>query len=265
MNDAKIESLIRSIAEIESLEQPTPQVRRSESCLGMSRLESLAAGSHSPSAVEQAHLDDCRVCDVRLRAFAGRAIETALGAPPALPRWAARLAPLAAAACLAMLLTLETGVESEAIGGIIPVHIEHTVLAARDDERCEASFSNTADQNCVVLAVFRMWDAACQCGQWQLYDWGKGAAVARALAGTPLNIAIDVTDMPSVEQFLVVALAHDAADLPHGESETEALLACLNSSPLETEIPEDITGYASALESCLPPGVTVVSHAFNTE
>ena len=71
--------------------------------------------------------------------------------------------------------------------------------------------------------------------------------------------------MPPVEQLLVVALARRAADLPGSEVGTEALLACLNSSPLETEFPEDINGFASAVEFCLPPGVTVVSQTFSSE
>ena len=100
---------------------------------------------------------------------------------------------------------------------------------------------------------------------WRLYDWGTGASVALATAGEPLDISIDVTDMPVVEQLLVVALARLPDDLPDDAAESQALLACLNSSSLETDTPEDITGFASAVESCLPPGVTVVSHAFSSE
>lgn len=116
-----------------------------------------------------------------------------------------------------------------------------------------------------MLAIFRAWDSACQCRQWRLYDWGTGGSVATATVGQPLDISLDVTGMPVVEQLLVVALARRPADLPDGAAETQALLACLNSSPLETEMPKDITRFASAVESCLPPGVTVVSHAFSSE
>ena len=148
---------------------------------------------------------------------------------------------------------------------MIPVSIEHTAIASHDDDGCIARFRNTVQENCVVLAVFRAWDSACQCRQWRLYDWGTGNSVAIATAGQPLDISIDVTNMPVIEQLLVVALARRPADLPEDAADTQALLACLNSSPLETETPEDITSFASAVELCLPPGVTVVSHAFSSE
>ncbi len=265
MNDSDIESLIRSISEIESLEQHSTPVLHDPACLGMSRLESLAGGSNSSSASERSHLDGCRGCSRTLDVFRDRERDSAAGLPVVWRRWGLCASALATAACLLLLATLRPVPPSVAVDGMISVSIEHTAVAALNDDGCIARFRNTVRENCVVLAVFRAWDSACQCRQWRLYDWGTGDSVAMATVGQPLDISIDVTDMPVVEQLLVVALARRPDDLPDDAAESQALLACLNSSPLETETPEDITGFAAAVKSCLPPGVTVVSHAFSSE
>ena len=266
MNDSDLESLIAGISEIELLERESLRIARDPSCLGLSRLEAFAADSQSPTRSDRSHLDACRICSLRLRAFRGEVVSAAPRRTSG--RIAAvvlRGAAMAAAACLALLMWQRPAATVAPVTGDIPINIEYTTHAALADERCVASFRNTTGEDCVVLAVFRAWDSTCQCRQWQLYEWEHGASLARAVAGKPLDISIDMTNMPAIEQLLVVALARRAGDLPGSEAGTEALLACLNSSPLETEHPDDIRGFASAVESCLPPGVTVVSQAFSSE
>lgn len=266
MNDSDLESLIAAISEVDQLERESPWIARDPSCLGLSRLEALAADSQSPTRSDRSHLDACRICSLRLRAFRDEAVTAA-------PRRSSvrigavvlRGAAMATAACLALFLWQRPGAAVAPVTGDIPVTIEYTTHATQADERCVANFRNTAGEDCIVLAVFRVWDSTCECRQWQLYEWERGVSLARAFAGKPLDISIDVTDMPPVEQLLVVALARRQGDLPGSEAGTEALLACLNSSPLETEFPEDIKSFASAVEFCLPPGVTVVSQTFSSE
>ncbi len=185
-------------------------------------------------------------------------------------------AGLAMAACLvwqvAMPLagTMQVQDRSPALAGIRPaiaakpLQIEFAADATPRDDRCVARFTGTANEGGALLALFRAWDRQCGCRTWRLYRWDDGNAIARVRQDESLKFALDVSDMPPTEQLLVVAVASNPETLPGSTGEAEELLACLNSSPLEMQHPEDLAEFASAVETCLP-GAAIVAHPFSTE
>jgi hypothetical protein len=243
--DATLEALIRAACEVDALERGAgPRMS--------------ASGSDT------------------VREDAGDAARPA-GWQPAAPlklRRIAVAAALAAAACLVLKLAIPAVAPPAAPGapslagnhlaGVPLMHIEFAADAAPRDDRCVARFTGVPNEGGVLLALFRAWDRQCGCRTWRLYRWEDGDAVTRIRRDEALNIALDVSDMPPSDQLLVVAVASHPGDLPGDSMEAEQLLACLNSSPLEMQNPEDLTAFASAVEGCLP-GASIVAHPFTTE
>jgi len=126
-------------------------------------------------------------------------------------------------------------------------------------------FEPSATEPCTVLAVFHSWQKDCQCLGWQLYEWEDGRSLAELSPEEVRGITLEVTDAPPVEQLLVVAIAKDPSKLPHNEAQAAELLDCLHEVDPPAGTQESATAYASAVQACLPDGVTIVPHAFVSE
>lgn len=98
MDDRALDSLIRSLAEVDRLDDPTAVTARSPRCLPMSRIESLSASTRGASLSERFHLATCSLCGARLRAFSPQA--------PSNVRFHRTLARLASTATAAAILTM---------------------------------------------------------------------------------------------------------------------------------------------------------------
>src|SRR5262249_31951779 len=126
----------------------------------------------------------------------------------------------------------------------------------------EATFQPACDAGCALLAIFREWNADCQCLAWKLHQWENGGSVAELPPGQPVDIHLNVTDDPPVEQVLVLAVAQGRDTLPSSGERAAALLECLNDAPLSASAEQDVSAYTSAVAGCLPDGVTLLPQSF---
>jgi hypothetical protein len=111
-----------------------------------------------------------------------------------------------------------------------------------------------------LLALVRSWNVDCQCLLWELHRFADGGALADVRPGDSLSLDLNVAQSPAVEQVLVLAVADDRSRLAGATSaDAVELLNCLNSRDIAATGEHDTAGYASAVQSCLPQGVTVVS------
>jgi len=113
-----------------------------------------------------------------------------------------------------------------------------------------------------VLALLREWHSDCECLAWNVYRWDDGGAIARVDRGDPIEIALDVSDDPPIEQMLLLAVSPRRDRLPGAEADSDAIIACLNNSVPTPNERRDAGGLALAVQSCLPEGTTVVPHTF---
>lgn len=235
-------------------------------CLPMSRLAVLGAYPAVPA--EAAHLAACPVCAARLRAFSQRGS----AAPPRrlAATWRLRIAravPFAAAAALVLLFQPRTAIRQAdspptADARSVPVHVRYAPhLDGPGDSRVDC-FQSTAAEACVMLALFRTWNATCQCLMWELHRWEDGATITRVAAGDAVDVSLNVAGSPPIPQLFVVAVARESALLPGAPAEADRLLECLNHSAPPLGAGEDNSSYASAVTACLPSGVTVVPASF---
>ena len=126
-------------------------------------------------------------------------------------------------------------------------------------------FEPIAPEGYALLAVFRLWQADCQCLAWHVYEWEDGQAATELVTDDICGIALDVTDQPPVEQLLLVAIARNPDDLPRDPAQASLLLQCLEDATLPDDAGECAAAYASAAQACLPAGVTVVPQTFLVE
>lgn len=180
-------------------------------------------------------------------------------------RWPfGHLAAPAAAAAAAVLLALLPATEHRSPNAAVAssFQIDYCPTVPRYDGVRIDHFEPSSAERCTVLAIFNVWHNECQCLAWRLYEWEDGRALADLTPDEIQSIVIDVTDVPPIEQLLVVAIAKDPRDLPSDEKQTGELLDCLNEVAPATEPREDAAAYASAVRACLPDSVTVVPQPF---
>lgn len=136
-----------------------------------------------------------------------------------------------------------------------PGNVRHG--AARVDH-----FQPSVADRAAIIAIFRAWNSDCGCLLWQLHRDDRGAVVLDAAPGESLDIPLPVEGVPAIEQLLLLAVSKDRAPLNRAAADdADKLLECLNSSALAV-CNADTTACASAVQQCLPSGVTVVPQAF---
>ncbi|MBU0639805.1 MAG: hypothetical protein KKB50_13135 [Planctomycetes bacterium] len=280
MNEDEFEELLRMAVESETLDDPDAPDPRKPNCPSMSRLEALGAGRLPETAPERHHLAGCGICRARFAAF--RAGENAAGRSPqpvtstrATP-WLMRVATFAAAAALLAIVqvSLDRGRDGRepspgpVVGqaGILPISVCHDPALEPAWQPRIDHFLTTADESCVVVAVFRAWNETCQCLDWRLHEWGEaGRTLAELDPDEMLDIALNVSDNPPVGQLLVLASSRQPDDLPATSVDAEALLECLNVVAPPACPNSDVSAYASAVRACLPANVTLVAQTFVVE
>ncbi|MCG3126814.1 MAG: hypothetical protein CHACPFDD_01669 [Phycisphaerae bacterium] len=169
-------------------------------------------------------------------------------------------AVLAAAACL-MYLVWPWKASDDGLRHV-PLHVRYVPATATSSGESIAHFQSTAGEPCVLLAVYRTWESACECLSWQIHEWDGGVMTASAGPNRSVSFPLDVSDDPPVEQVVVVAAARRARDLPGTCEQAEALLACLNEIPVPEGAEVDPALVASTVRACLPVEVTLVSRSF---
>lgn len=111
-----------------------------------------------------------------------------------------------------------------------------------------------------LLALVRSWNVDCQCLLWDVHKFADGGSLADVRPGESLSLDLHAAQSPAVEQVLVLAVAEDRGRLAGATAEDAVeLLNCLNSRDIAAAGEHDSASYASAVQSCLPQGVTVVS------
>lgn len=106
-----------------------------------------------------------------------------------------------------------------------------------------------------VLALFRIWSEECDCPAWTAYTWQQ--ETGRLVSAPAVEWPAAADDPVPIDPTIVLAIAHDARDLPRTEQQRRALLRCLDAgSPL---VDQDVTCAPSVVSSCLPETVTVVA------
>jgi hypothetical protein len=155
--------------------------------------------------------------------------------------------------------------QSDLTSDAIPIRVEYCpgvrlASGARIDR-----FQPSASERCSVLALFRTYHEECRCLAWRIYEWEDGRPLAELDPEQVVDIALEVTDAPPVEQLLVVAVARRPTDLPADHEQTTELLDCLNEVSPPTEWQAEASAYASAVKACLGSGVTVVPQSFFVE
>jgi hypothetical protein len=263
VDDRELENLIRMALESAELDDLTAPTSHSSACLSMTRLELLAQTGLSPAGPERQHLARCRLCRDRFRAF--------VASRPLGQRWVQPVRGLgllrltaAVAACLVLLLyASHNRTHRPARPQHVPISVCHEPVPASEGAPRIDHFATTSEEPCLVLAVFRAWDEACQCLNWQLYEWdAEGRTLAALEPHEWLEIARNVTGNPPVEQLLVFASSRHAGDLPATTDDAAALLQCLNDVAPPACAEDDVSVYASALRECLPASVTLVPKTF---
>jgi hypothetical protein len=120
----------------------------------------------------------------------------------------------------------------------------------------------TTTEPAYLLALTRTWNRDCDCLLWDLQRWADGAMLASSRGSDTLELNVATGPANALQQVLVLAVAQERAALARSASDGGVeLLNCLNSRDLPASGEHDGVTYASALESCLPSGVTIVSHS----
>ncbi len=173
------------------------------------------------------------------------------------------LSALAAAACLMVILSLpqtEDGARHGSLVGIDVRRMPARLLA--DGERVER-FRAESREHCTIMVIMRTWARECQCLAWELHRWEDGRPLEAIDPNEFVEIPLLIADAPPVQQLLVIAASREAHALPRLGEETDALMACLDRASLGAH-GEDSATLASAVQACLPDGVTVVPRTFVT-
>lgn len=173
---------------------------------------------------------------------------------------------LAAAATLAAMVALpfsESPSSSPALARatVVPVALCYHPSEKELDRPQVDLFHPVCEAGCAIVAIFREWNADCQCLSWSVHRFENGSPVADLRPGQPGEIPLNVSDDPPVEQVLVLAVAKSRDSLVAGDR-ADALLACLNESHVSPGPERDVSTYTSAVERCLPEGVTILPQTF---
>jgi hypothetical protein len=171
----------------------------------------------------------------------------------------------AAAACVLLLVQPWSGQPARRQGAAAPIAIDYCPGIPQHDGLRIDHFEPTAPEYCVILAIFHTWHDECNCLAWHLYEWEDGRTLIEVAPGQAVEIALDVTDAPPVEQVLLVAVSRDPADLPRTTEETYDLMDCLNEVTPPTDPRGSAAAYASAVKACLAKGVRVIPQSFFVE
>lgn len=282
MDARQLENLIRHAMESVELDDPAAESPRGADCLSMARLDVTAGGGLPLTASERRHVARCGLCRGRYDAFAATAPASASARPQSRGRRLVRQWSGPAAAAIAAGLVLAFGVprgaetKTEAGRGVaalasvglggVPVSVCYEPGQASAGAGRIDHFPATAEEPCLIVAVFRAWDETCQCLAWQLHEWDdEGRTLARLDPERPLDIAWNVTDDPPVEQLLVLASSRRPGDLPGYRDDAVELLECLNSKEPPALAHGGVSEYASAVSFCLPSNVTLVQQTFVVE
>lgn len=278
----QLEDLIRHAMESGELDDPVAESPRGADCLSMARLDVTGSGGLPLAESERRHVAGCGLCRGRYSAFGGsdlaaRRVRAEARGRRLMRQWSG---PAAAAIAAGLLLAFGVlrGVETktEAVRRVaalapvdfrgIPVSVCHEPGQAIEGARRIDHFPATAEEPCLIVAVFRAWDETCQCLLWQLHEWDdEGKTRAQLDPEGPLDIAWNVTNDPPVEQLLVLASSRRPSDLPGYRDDAVELLECLNSKEPPAAAQGDLSEYASAVSSCLPSSVTLVQQTFFVE
>jgi len=119
-----------------------------------------------------------------------------------------------------------------------------------------------ADVEAYALILLRTWSHECECLTWRLHRTPEGHLLIRLRPGRGLEVPVDVSDAPPIEQVLILAVAREASRLPDSPEQLARLLTCLeqNLSPMPEDA--DTQQAVSLVQACLPAGVTVVPRSF---
>lgn len=178
--------------------------------------------------------------------------------------WVARIAPLAAAACLLFMLRTPSFEVSPrtALAGLSQVrHVPFESLSAY--KRVDA-FETCARRDGFVMVLLRAWNEECACMAWRLHEEQDGRRMLQLHRGDTLRLSIDVSENPAVEQLLIFALSDRDTELPYDPDAADELLACLNTNAPPVD-PADDAAYALALDYCLPSDVRVLTRPFTVD
>lgn len=122
--------------------------------------------------------------------------------------------------------------------------------------------ADSAGEPAYLLALTRTWNRDCDCLLWDLQRWADGAMLAASRGSETLELDVATGQSNAFQQVLVLAVAPERSSFAHTASDSGAeLLNCLNSRDLPPTGEQADATYAKALESCLPSGVTFVSHS----
>lgn len=173
--------------------------------------------------------------------------------------WTARLVVAAA-----LVLALRTPVTAP-LPPTLPapvLAIDYQAGSPADTAARIATFRPCADRDAYALVLFRRWSEECACLTWRVHKRADGSPLLRLVAGEPVEIALDVSESPPVEQFIILALARRRGDLPTDGDDARRLLDCLNDAAPPSWASEPGEHYAAAVQSCLPESAQVVRHPF---
>lgn len=274
-----LQDILRMLIEADQFDQPDARDRRSETCISMGRLATIARRLSQPTPAERSHLQQCGLCRARSRAMHNSyARQTTPAQVPHRPRrsigW--RTAISAVAACLLALVyplvdhpahaphpAAPAHDPAAAYAAVVPINVCHEDPDDAVNSLCQTRFRTTTDVACIVAAVYRACDESCECRTWEIHQWdAHGSAYARLLPEQTLDIALDLQNSSAIGQLLVLAapIGNELSSITPDNA--ERLLACLNGvQPAECE-DGDISRYAFAVQECFPADVTVVEETF---
>ncbi len=149
--------------------------------------------------------------------------------------------------------------------GILPVSVEYLPTRAALDQPRLDRLRSCSEQDVYTLVLVRGWSSECACVRWDVHEFSEGTLLARLEAGEPLEIILDVSDSPPIEQAVFLAIAQHGGMLPADRAREAALLACLNDAAPPEPIDLQPARLGESVAACLPTGVSVVRHPFVVE
>ncbi|MBI4584142.1 MAG: hypothetical protein HY717_08975 [Planctomycetes bacterium] len=182
--------------------------------------------------------------------------------PPRLKNWRFRLAFASAAALLlagAMYLGVQIGPSSQGLG----LSVQHIPDSSADRSgKRQDTFHISVKEECSVLNLFRSWDPDQKTISWRPYRWRDGSAITLVKKEETIRIPMDVSEDPTVTQFILLAASNNPLDLPGSDKDLEALIRCLEGAYRKAGGEENLAAALAAAGSCLPKGATILGREF---
>lgn len=125
----------------------------------------------------------------------------------------------------------------------------------RGDRSASYRVQPTVNEACDVFALLRTWSSDCGCLTWEVHRFDDGQTITHAARGEAVDIAGSET-----AEVVVLAVSRDRGVLPSRGDEAAAVLACLDENSRDSMVAPSATSSATIAASCLPRGVTIVSH-----